>query len=68
MSLKNGQKMKRPLFQKKKNSAWIFGGIINKHSDLFRFLDCPIPSLEIIIIFFIFFIALSPCFSAQTRT
>lgn len=60
--------MKRLLFQKKKNSAWIFEGIINKHSDLLRFLDCPIPSLEIIRIFFIFVNALSLCFSAQTRT
>jgi hypothetical protein len=38
--------MKSPVFRKKKNPAGEFEGIINKHFDFSRFLDCPISSLK----------------------
>jgi hypothetical protein len=60
--------MKRPLFQKKKNSAGKFGGIINKHSDFFRLLDCPISFLPVVRSFFIFLKLSALYINAQTRT
>ncbi|AKB20354.1 hypothetical protein MSWH1_0083 [Methanosarcina sp. WH1] len=57
MPVKISQKMKRPVFQKKKNSAEEFGSIINKHSnkhsDFFQLLDRPVSILQIVRSFFI---------------
>jgi hypothetical protein len=60
--------MKRPLFQKKKNPAGKFGGIINKDYDFFCLLDCPISFLPVVRSFFIFLTLYVLYLNAQTRT